>query len=147
MAPNSPEAEVLAALRSYLGAVADKDADAVVAMFGDDPVTFDFAPPLENRASQLQGTQALEQWFATWDGPIGTQLMDPTVEVSGDLAVIYGLQRLHGRKKEEGELSMWYRATVVMARTGRGWRIRHLHHSVPMAMDGSGQALTQLMPT
>ncbi len=141
-----PRSAVLAALRAYLDAVEKKDADAVVAMFDDDPLTFDFAAPLENRAPELQGTQALRQWFEGWDGPIGTQLGEPTVEISGSLAVIYGLQRLHGRKKKEGEMSMWYRATLVMVHTHKGWRIRHLHHSVPMAMDGSEKALTQLQP-
>lgn len=138
--------DVLAALTSFLEAIENKDADGAVAWFDTRAVTFDLAPPLENRFDTLSDPIGLEKWFETWDGPIHTEILPPEVLVSGDLAVIHGLQRMHGKKKSEGELSMWYRATVVLTRTVGGWRITHIHNSVPMAMDGSGRALTGLTP-
>lgn len=136
---------VLAALTSFLEAIESKDADATIRCFDTRAVTFDFSPPLENRFDALSDPKGLEEWFETWDGPIHTDLLPPDVLVSGDIAVVHGLQRMHGRKKE-GELSMWYRATVVLTRTASGWRIVHMHNSVPMAMDGSRKALTDLTP-
>lgn len=135
----------LGALTSFLEAIEKKDAPAAIRWFDTRAVTFDLAPPLENRFDALSDPSALEAWFDTWDGPIHTDLLPPDVLVSGDIAVIHGLQRMHGRKKE-GDLSMWYRATTVLTRTASGWRIAHIHNSVPMAMDGSRQALTDLTP-
>lgn len=136
---------VLAALTSFLEAIESKDAEAAIRWFDTRAVSFDLAPPLMNRFDELSDPSGLEEWFETWDGPIHTDLLPPDVLVSGDIAVVHGLQRMHGRKKE-GELSMWYRATVVLTRTASGWRIAHIHNSVPMAMDGSRKALTDLTP-
>ena len=136
---------VLASFAAYVNAIKSKDAVAAIHCFDGEAVTFDFAPPLENRFDALKDPKGLEEWFETWTGPIQTDVGDTTVTVSGDLAVLHGLQRLHGSKKD-GDVDMWYRATVVMARKNTGWRITHIHNSVPMAMDGSGQALTDLKP-
>lgn len=136
---------VLAAFTSFLEAIESRDAPAAIGWFDTQAVTFDFAAPLENRFDALSDPAGLEEWFATWEGPIHTDLLPPDVLVSGDIAVVHGLQRLHGRKKD-GEVSMWYRATAVFTRTASGWRITHLHNSVPMAMDGSEKALTHLAP-
>lgn len=137
---------VLDALREYLAAIERKDAPAAIRLFAVEAVTFDLAPPLENRFDALSDPSGLEEWFETWTGPIGTEIGAAEAVVSGDLAVVHGLQRLHGRKKKDGDVSMWYRATVVLSRRDAGWRITHMHNSVPMAMDGSGKALTDLKP-
>lgn len=136
---------VLGALTSFLEAIENKDAQAAIRWFDTRAVTFDLAPPLENRFDALSDPAGLEEWFGTWEGPIHTEVLPPDVLVSGDIAVVHGLQRMHGRKKD-GELSMWYRATVVLTRTASGWRIVHVHNSVPMAMDGSLKALVHLKP-
>lgn len=147
--PNPDQANdrdaVIACFAAYVGAIRNKDAAAAIGHFDRQAVTFDFAPPLENRFDALQDPKGLEEWFETWTGPIHTDVGEPTVVVSGDMAVMHGLQRLHGRKKD-GDVDMWYRATVVLARRDAGWRITHLHNSVPMAMDGSKKALTDLQP-
>lgn len=143
--PSDERDAALAAWTSFLEAIENKDAPGAIRWFDTQAVTFDFAAPLENRFDALSDPAGMEEWFKTWDGPIRTDLLPPNVLVSGDIAVIHGLQRLHGRKKE-GELSMWYRATVVLTNTASGWRITHLHNSVPMAMDGSQKALTDLTP-
>ncbi|WP_159595592.1 YybH family protein [Hydrogenophaga sp. BPS33] len=152
MTPTSPSAAaadreaVLDALRTYLEAIERKDPDAAIRMFAEEAVTFDFAPPLENHFNSLSDPSALEEWFETWVGPISTEIGSAKVMVMGSLAVVHGLQRLHGRKKNDGDLSMWYRATFILSRREDGWRITHMHNSVPMAMDGSGKALTELKP-
>lgn len=91
---------VLAALTSFLEAIENKDAQGAIRWFDTQAVTFDFAPPLENRFDALSDPSALEEWFKTWNGPIHTDLLPPHVLVSGDLAVVHGLQRMRGKKKE-----------------------------------------------
>jgi len=51
-----------------------------------------------------------------------------------------------GRKTDGNDVDLWYRTTACLRRTSDGWRIAHLHNSVPFAMDGSGRALLDLRP-
>ena len=88
----------------------------------------------------------LEQWFATWDGPVRIEAGDTTVEVDGDLAVAWSLRHMTGVKVEDGDQSLWFRSTAVLRRECDEWKIVHLHESVPFAMDGSGMALLALTP-
>lgn len=67
--------------------------------------------------------------------------------VDGDLAVAYGFSRLRGGDKiGEGPVELWFRTTLVFARSADGWLVAHEHDSVPMEMDGSGLASVHLTP-
>jgi ketosteroid isomerase-like protein len=59
---------------------------------------------------------------------------------------ILGLSHMTGRKTDGNDVDLWYRTTACLRRTSDGWRIAHLHNSVPFAMDGSGRALLDLRP-
>lgn len=142
----SDSAEILAVIRQREAAVAVGDADAVLRVQSEDSVTYDLPPPLEMRGTPPEAREGLNQWFATWHGGVSTRLVDPEMRIEGDLAVVYGLSRMMGRKVAGEEVDLWYRSTVVLRRDGHGWRIVHEHNSVPMAMDGSGKALTDLQP-
>ena len=81
-----------------------------------------------------------------WAGPVAVELCDPTVAVDGDLAVVFGLGHMQGRKKTEGDVELWYRVTLVFERLRGGWKVVHEHLSVPFRMDGSGRAALDLRP-
>jgi ketosteroid isomerase-like protein len=51
-----------------------------------------------------------------------------------------------GQKKDGPEVDLWFRATACFRREAGRWRITHMHHSVPFAMDGSDKALLDLKP-
>jgi ketosteroid isomerase-like protein len=51
-----------------------------------------------------------------------------------------------GAKVDGEQVDLWFRATARLIKTADGWRIAHLHNSVPFAMDGSGKALLDLKP-
>ena len=137
---------VLAILREQEAAIARGDALGVVAPLAEDVVSYDLAPPLEYRGRAARDTEALEQWFATWEGEVLVQLADPTVFVDGDLAVVHGFSRMRGVKKDLGPTDIWSRRTVVFLRRGEDWRIVHAHESFPMLMDGSQKAALDLSP-
>lgn len=141
-----PKAEVLALLRAQEAANARSDAEAVVAPQATDIVAYDLPTPLEYRGAGAEAVDGLNQWFATWEGGVTTELSDPTVIVEGDLAVVFGLSHMRGTKKGEGPLDAWNRRTVVLRRQAGQWRIVHEHSSYPMEMDGSGRAATDLKP-
>jgi PhnB protein len=142
----SDEDQIRSVLRDFTEALRNRDAAAAIAPLADDAVTFDLAPPLRQGPEATHDPAQLEEWFATWESPIASEPRDLTIEVSGDLAYAYTLQHMTGKKKGGDEVDLWFRATACFRREADGWRITHMHNSVPFAMDGTDKALLDLKP-
>ena len=127
-------------------AIAQADAEAAVATTAEGAVSYDLQPPLAYTHAHDAAVDGLNAWFATWRDGVTSDLKSPTVLVSGDLAVAYGLTNMRGDKAGEGPTDLWFRSTVVLERRADGWLIVQEHSSVPLAMDGSGRAVTDLKP-
>src|SRR5687767_9658329 len=80
------EKEIRGVLAEFVTAIRNKDAEAMIAPLADDEVAFDLAPPLRMAPEQTHDPSRLEQWFATWQGPIRSEPHDLTVAVGGDVA-------------------------------------------------------------
>jgi PhnB protein len=146
-AGGNDEEEIRGVLADFTRALYEKDAAAVIEELADDEVTFDLAPPLQMGPDETHDPSYLREWFDTWKSPIVSESRDLSISVSGDLAYAYGLQHLTGTKRDGEEVDLWFRATACFRRdAGRGWRITHMHNSVPFAMDGSDRALLDLKP-
>ena len=142
----SDERTILDLLAARDAAIAASDAEAAVAPLASDAVTFELQPPLQYAFDAAEAVRGLEEWFATWADGVRSDFTDPTLIIEGDLAVAYGLAHMTGDKKREGPIDLWFRMTVVLQRRDGEWRIVHSHESVPMMMDGSGKAATDLKP-
>lgn len=140
------EDEVRGVLAAFTRGIRAKDAGAVIAPLADDEVTFDLAPPLRMGPEITHDPAHLQQWFATWEGPIVSESRDLEVAVGGDVAYAFGMQHLTGKKKDGEAVDLWFRATACFRREGSHWRITHMHNSVPFAMDGTDKALLDLRP-
>lgn len=127
-------------------AVARGDAEAVIAPLAEDVVSYDLPPPLSYEGAAARDVEGLRQWMATFDGPVRVEMPDPTITIDDEVAVVWGLSRMRGDKKEQGEIDIWSRTTLVLARRGDGWKVIHEHNSYPMLMDGSGLAALELKP-
>lgn len=127
-------------------AIAAGDAAGAVATTADGAVTYDLVPPLRYVHDREAAIANLDAWFSTWAGPIESDLIDPTIIVSGDLAVAYGFSHLRGTSTSAEPHESWFRTTVVLERQPDGWRIIHEHLSYPMRMDGTELAATDLKP-
>jgi uncharacterized protein (TIGR02246 family) len=138
------EEKIRTILNARAEAISKGDAKAALRSLADDVVVYDLPPPLLYEGDKAKSVEALEGWFDTWDGPVQVSIDQPTIMVSGDLAVAFGLLRMHGTKKMEGPLDQWSRSTVVLTRRDGEWRIAHEHNSFPLRMDGSGKAATDL---
>jgi ketosteroid isomerase-like protein len=138
--------KIEAILNRYEEAIRRRDADAVVADYAPDAVGFDLAPPLVQHGEALRDAGAIRQWFDSWEDDLRITHAIPEILQDGDLAVLYGLQRMTGTKKGEGPVDMWFRATCALRRIAGEWKIVHIHTSVPFAMDGSDKALLDLTP-
>ena len=143
---NDDEMAVRGVLSNLTRAIRAKDAAGVIESLAEDEVTFDLAPPLKMGPAETHDPAPLEQWFASWQGPIVSESRDLTVEVGGDVAYAFGVQHMTGTKRSGEEVDLWFRATACFRRENGRWLITHMHNSVPFAMDGSDKALLDLRP-
>jgi ketosteroid isomerase-like protein/predicted enzyme related to lactoylglutathione lyase len=137
---------IRALLREHAQAVRARDAAAALAVYTDDAVCFELAPPLRANPDRTQSRKALEEWFGTWRGPIDSELRDLHIEIDGNLAFSHALEHLTGTKLDGEAVDVWYRATNGLRKERGVWKIAHTHHSVPFYMDGSLRAAVDLVP-
>jgi ketosteroid isomerase-like protein len=143
MTIDTEEMEIKAVLEAVRKGHHDKDAAAIGALYTPDAVIFDLAPPLAHRTD----VSGLAAWLDTWEGPVGLEERDLTIEVSGGLAFCHGLSKVSATAKADGQRRQWWqRITVCLRRTEGVWKIVHEHASVPFYMDGSLRAAVDLEP-
>jgi uncharacterized protein (TIGR02246 family) len=140
------EAAILELIKARNAAVYDGDAKRAVAIMAKNVVAYDLQPPLQITGEAARDVDAMAAWLATWDGPVEIEMRDPVVAVDGDIAFAHGLSRMYGTKKGSGTGALWFRTTLCFRRTDGEWSVVHEHNSVPMKMDGSGLAATDLKP-
>jgi len=123
-----------------------KDVDGVMAMYapGAALTAFDIVPPLQFKGADSYRKDYAD-FFAQFDGPLHVEFRDEHLEISGDLAVDYSLERIMGKMKNGTAVDTWLRATSVFKRTGGKWLDIHDHISVPADM-ASGKARMDLKP-
>lgn len=139
-------AEIRAVLATFTDALHRRDAAAAVAVYTADAVAYDLAPPLQLAGSALRDPAGIQRWFDTWRGPITSTSRELTICVGGDIAYAFTLQHMVGTKTDGTHVDLWFRATACFTRQTGAWKIRHVHNSVPFAMDGSAAALLDLEP-
>ena len=137
------EAGIRSLIDQRVKALYAKDAEAVISCFTPDYVPFTLAPPL---VSTMTGAKEYDSWFATWQGPIGTEIRDLDIVVSGDLGISHSLNLMSGRSVGGHEVELWYRQTLSFRKVDGVWKIAHEHSSVPFYMDGSFGAAIDLKP-
>ena len=137
------EAGIRSLIDQRVKALYAKDAEAVISCFTLDHVPFTLAPPL---VSTMTGAKEYDSWFATWQGPIGTEIRDLDIVVSGDLGISHSLNLMSGRSVGGHEVELWYRQTLSFRKVDGAWKIAHEHSSVPFYMDGSFGAAIDLKP-
>jgi uncharacterized protein (TIGR02246 family) len=142
----SNEAEIRTVIEAQSQAIHDKNAKAVVSLYAADSVIFDLAPPLQQVSTAAESEKALNDWFATWKGPIGYETRDISVTASADLAFCHGFVRITGTKVDGERNDLWIRQTICLKKIDGAWKIAHDHTSVPFYMDGSYKAAIDLKP-
>lgn len=137
------EVEIRAMIDAWAEAIRGKDAKGVAAHFTEHEVRFSLAPPLQITTPLLREQ---EEWFATWNGPIGFEVRDLCVTAGEGIAFCHCFVRISGKKTDGTEPSVWARETLCLCKIAGRWRIAHEHGSVPFYMDGSNKAAVNLQP-
>jgi ketosteroid isomerase-like protein len=138
--------QIRALLKDRAAAISSRDAKRAVSYYAPDVVSFFLAPPLRYAGEEVSQPAGMEDWFQTWDGPIGYDIGDPVIEADDHVAFCHGLTHLTGTKTDDTPVDMWFRYTVGLRRTTAGWQVAHEHESTPFYMDGSDRAATDLRP-
>jgi PhnB protein len=140
------KADIHKALKDHADAIRAKDAEKTVSFSTDGYTAYTLAPPLVASGTMEDGIKGLKAWFSTWKGPVNSDIIDPTIEVGGDIAFAYGISHMTGTKTDGHENDLWFRSTVCLKRVNGAWKIVHEHDSVPFYMDGSFKAAVDLKP-
>jgi ketosteroid isomerase-like protein len=86
----------------------------------------------------------LEEWVATFEGPIGYELRDLVIVTDDTAAFSHCLNHYSG-KMRAGALDMWVRAMTGYRKSDGVWRITREHQSTPFDPT-SGKASLDLEP-
>lgn len=139
------EAKIRQHIDDWTRALRAKDIKGVMSFYAPGVVVFDIAPPLGYRGVNAY-RKNWEEWFASWQGPIGYEIRDLSITVSDDAAFSYSLNRISGRRTNGEETDVWVRVTAGYRKADGKWLVAHEHISVPFYMDGSNKAAIDLKP-
>ncbi|HEY6048947.1 MAG TPA: nuclear transport factor 2 family protein [Sphingomicrobium sp.] len=137
--------QIEAALGKWQKAFEAKDVNGVMAMYAPDVTAYDIVPPLEYKGAGAYRKDYAD-FFGQFDGPLHIDMSNNHLEISGDLAVVYGLERISGKLKGGQPTGTWVRYTSVFKRTGNDWRDIHDHVSLPVDLN-TGKAAMDLKPS
>ena len=123
-----------------------KDVNGVMAVYatGNALTAYDLVPPLQYKGADAYRKDYAD-FFAQFAGPLKVETRDEHMEISGDLAVAYGLERISGKLKSGQPVDMWLRYTAAYKKIEGQWRDIHDHVSVPADMH-TGKARLDLKP-
>ncbi len=139
------EAQIGQLMDDWTNAIRVKDVDALMSCYQPEILWFDLAPPLRNMGANAYRKE-WEEWFATWEGPIGYEIRDLSITPGDMVAFSTSLNRISGTRTGGEKDDVWIRATVCFRKVNGNWMITHEHFSVPFYMDGSYRAAVDLKP-
>ena len=116
--PMSDETAIREQFEERARALYSKDAQAAVRHYAEDIVNFDLAPPLAQRGREATDPAVLQEWFDSWDGPIGMAFDQVEIRTAGDLAFAFGFLHMTGRRTDGSQTDVWARFTVCLERRG-----------------------------
>ncbi len=146
LAPSADQVAIQALLDARHRALLARDAKAVAATWTPDIRVFDLAPPLQSIGAAPE-EESLRGWIASKQGPIEEQLQNVRITCGDDVAFATALARLRTTEAGGGAThELWMRVTLGLVRDADGWRMAHIHGSVPFQMDGSLRAAIDLRP-
>lgn len=138
------ETQVRDLVEGWVEAVRGRDIDARLASYAPDVLSFDVVNPLQRIGSDAI-RERLEDWLASFRGPVGYELRDLGVTATDDVAFCHSLNHISGTLKEGGDVDMWVRTTVCFRKIDGRWMVTHEHSSSPFDME-TGRASVDLKP-
>jgi ketosteroid isomerase-like protein len=137
------ESQIRTLIDDRVKAVRARDMKGAYSSTANDILSFDVVNPLQYAGDASR--KHADEWFSSFDGPIGYEVRDLSVTTSDDVAFSHCLNRFSGRKADGAKIDMWVRATTCYRKNDGKWMITHEHMSVPFDV-ASGKASLDLQP-
>jgi uncharacterized protein (TIGR02246 family) len=138
------EAQIRALIDDRAQAVRDKNVNGAISSIAPGVLSFDVVNPLQQMGSDAAKKRA-EQWFSSFEGPIGYEIRDLGITAGDNVAFSHGLSHVSATKTDGGQLDMWWRTTLCFRKIEGKWMVTHEHNSVPFNVE-SGKASLDLKP-
>jgi ketosteroid isomerase-like protein len=138
------EAQIRALIHDRTKAVLAKDSVGATSGNAPDILTFDVINPLQRVGSDASRKRA-EEWFASFQGPLGYEIRDLDVTAGDDVAFSYGLCHVSATTTAGEIVDMWWRMTQCFRKIDGKWMVTHEHNSVPFDPE-NGEASLDLKP-
>ena len=133
----SNDSEIRALLDRRVDACRAKDIDSLMSLYSSNVVYYDVVLPV-----QVVGRDDVRRnfmrWFDEYNGPIGLETHDLSIETSADVAFAHMLHVDSGTRNNGVEGAVWIQSTVCCRRSGDKWLITHEHISLPGAWPQPG---------
>jgi ketosteroid isomerase-like protein len=140
----SDESQIRKLLEDRAKAVQAKDVEAATSNLAPNILSFDVVNPLQSSGSEASRKRT-EEWFASFQGPIGFETRDLVIIAGEDVGFSHGLNHVSATRTDGGLLDMWWRTTVCFRKIDGKWMVTHEHNSVPFDVK-SGMASLELSP-
>ena len=144
-AQNAAEEKIIRQrIDNYVAAIRAKDLEKVMQIFSPNLVSFDLEAPLKHTpkmAKQKNWTKA----FAAYKDPLGYEVFDLVITVSGELATGRSLNKISGTLQNGKAVSYWIRWTTCFQNIEGTWFITHDHVSVPIDV-ATGKGVLDIEP-
>jgi ketosteroid isomerase-like protein len=125
-------------------AVRAGDVRAAISGVAPDVVSFDVVSPLQ-RIGAEHNIERAQEWFASFESPIGFEIRDLNVAASDDVGFSHALHHYSGTKSDGTKIGMWVRATACYRKIDGTRALVHEHQSVPFDPQ-TGNASLDLEP-
>jgi ketosteroid isomerase-like protein len=116
-----------------------------MAVYTPEILVFDLAPPLQYAGAEAY-RENLEDWFRSFDGPIGYEIRDLEITAGEGAAFSHSLNRISGSRTNGEQTDVWVRATAGYRKVEGKWRVAHEHFSTPFEMTPPFKASLDLKP-
>ena len=138
------ETQIRKLIEDRIEAVRAKDVNESMSSLTPDILSFDVVNPLQHIGSDASRKRA-EEWFSSFQGPIGYEIRDLSITAGDDVAFSHGLSHVSATRTDGGQLDMWWRTTICFSKTDGKWMVAHEHNSVPFDVE-RGKASLDLKP-
>lgn len=138
------ESQIRALIDEWARAVHARDINRLMSLYAPNLLSFDVLIPLQNSGADTARKRA-EEWFASFQGPINSEIHDLGITAGDDVGFAHCLNRISGTKADGEKIDMWVRATICFQKNNSNWLVTHEHVSVPLDMK-SGKAALDIKP-
>ena len=130
---DSIEAVLRRRIEALAQAIRDKDLGQLMTFYDRDVEVFDLRASL-NVVGAGAYRNNLEQWFDSFEGPLGFELHNLRIAQGEPTAFCHYLALITGARPGGGISGYWVRGTTGFERRGGEWLVTHEHISQPAAM-------------